>query len=776
MAMQEVELLLRACKESEQDRQLPFEVRVDTISGSEGELSRSQALPDAAANLTHFMDLVPVPVVLIDRSNVIRFVNSATAAISRDYLSVLGKDLSQLFSRRSDYLDMKALLENMPGCGHAQIEEGEIEILSEGVNCKIFLNSTRIAGEEFTMLVVEQCSLLKKVSLLGEQCRILVAAVPAGVAQFELPVPVPCTASPATLTSSILNARLKTANDQFARLHGFTGVDELLGALASELVQPLSATETAFRYWIGKGLPLYQTRLNCDSVDQISPQMELVLAANTDENHFVSYWIVERSLEKKCQMQALLRSLGGRFQTVFKCVDNLILMKDLDSRYQEANPAAQRLLGVNCDAIRDKTPADVWGIEIGRKIQDSDSQALKGITTDRIVTVRKGGNFRVHLTMTPMRDLEGNIIGLFEIGHLVHNPWTASKISDDDFSRRNVGRFPVCHSVAMSETLDTVWVAAKTEGIVLLTGETGSGKDYLARLIHENSTRAAGPFVNINCAGVPPDLAESELFGHESGAFTGAKKQKKGMLELANGGTLLMNEIGDLPLPLQAKLLTFLDTNTFLRVGGTKEISVDARILTATNHALTEDIAAGRFRQDLFYRLNVLSIVVPPLRERREDLLELIRQILTDLAGREGHRSVPQLNVPVMSALVDYDWPGNVRELKSVLQRVLIFSESGEITTKSLGLEDVTSEWAIKTPFPREQSLKEVLDDVKHALIEEALRRTGGKRQDAAQLLGISRNSLKHHMRARAERKGSARRSAACSDKRQVAAKEASRP
>lgn len=769
MANWEAELLLGSHKELKQEPQFQLEILPGTTS-KRSTAESSQGLPPACpdSSLVHFMDLLPIPIVLVDRNNTIRFINSATTTMNRDYHTVLGEDISRLFPRQSDHLGIKALLENMPSCGHAQIREGEIQVLSKTVNCRIFLSSTSVAGEQFTILVVEDCTILEKVSILSEECRKLVTVVPAGVAQFELSVPVSLKAPPAALNLSIMNARLTTANDEFACMHGFSGVDELRGAVASEFVQPLSRIESVFRHWMEKGMPLYQTKLSADD----EKDYEIVLAANINKNQVISYWIVERSLEKSRQMKAQLRSVGGRFQTVFDSVADVILMKDLDSRYVEMNPAAQRLLGVDRDAIKGKSPEDVWGVETGRKIREFDVEALKGVTSEQICTAHAGGRVTVHLTSTPMRDLEGTIIGLFEIGRVVHNPWNASGNSDPDPANKKNGRFPACRSVAMRKTMDMAWVGAKTEGTVLLTGETGSGKDFLARLIHRSSARAAGPFITINCAALPMELAESELFGHEPGAFTGAKKQKKGMLELAHGGTLLMNEIGDLPFPLQAKLLTFLDTNSLRRVGGTKEISVDARILAATNRALSEDIANGLFRQDLFYRLNVLSIVVPPLRERREDLPELIRQILTDLAGRNGLQQLPQLSPSVMSALVGHDWPGNVRELKSVLQRVLILSEVGEVTTKSLGLEDTSTDWAIKIHFPKGQSLNEVLDDVKHALIEEALKRTGGRRRDAAHLLGISRSSLKHHMRVRAGRKYWATKSGAAADKEHVAEKE----
>ena len=187
-------------------------------------------------------------------------------------------------------------------------------------------------------------------------------------------------------------------------------------------------------------------------------------------------------------------------------------------------------------------------------------------------------------------------------------------------------------SEAMKSVLDLATFAASGKSVILLLGESGVGKDYLAKYIHERSNYSSGPYFSINCAAVPSELAESELFGHEAGAFTGANRRKRGLLELAEGGTLLLNEIGELSPALQAKFLTFLDTRTFTRVGGQQEIRVNARILAATNRDLQYEISSGRFRADLYYRLNVLSIRVPPLRERTEDLPILVAQLLSTLA------------------------------------------------------------------------------------------------------------------------------------------------
>ncbi len=303
-------------------------------------------------------------------------------------------------------------------------------------------------------------------------------------------------------------------------------------------------------------------------------------------------------------------------------------------------------------------------------------------------------------------------------------------------------------SEAMQVTFQQAKRAAATDSIVLLLGESGSGKDYLARYIHERSRRANGPFFAINCAAVSPDLAESELFGHEPGAFTGARGRKRGLLELAEGGTLLLNEIGELSMPMQAKLLTFLDTRSFTRVGGEAQISVSARLIAATNKELQKEVAEKRFRSDLFYRLNVLSIRVPPLRDRPEDLPTLAQEIMTHLAAEMALPESPELDADTLKTLSWYDWPGNVRELRNVLERSLMLSGSKTISLSALGLDAHQDNWSYTVNFPVGKNIHDITRDMKRSLVMEALRRASGSKQVAARLLGISRHAFAHQMKS----------------------------
>lgn len=289
--------------------------------------------------------------------------------------------------------------------------------------------------------------------------------------------------------------------------------------------------------------------------------------------------------------------------------------------------------------------------------------------------------------------------------------------------------------------------AAAQDGIVLLLGHSGTGKDHLARVIHDISARAKGPFFSINCSTLPKELAESELFGHEPGAFTGSRRRKLGLLELAREGTLLLNEVGELDLSLQAKLLSFLDTRTFMRVGGVHSIRISARLMAATNRDLEREVAAGRFREDLFYRLNVFPIELPPLSRRVEDIPQLAAVLLDAIAIEMGLATRPSVEPRALEALLAYDWPGNIRELRNVLERALILSGRPVVRRADLKLSPRSESFEVRVGFEPGLNLEEVTRNVTRELVSEALRRAK-TRNEAAELLGISRFALNRRLKA----------------------------
>src|ERR1044072_3553589 len=293
-------------------------------------------------------------------------------------------------------------------------------------------------------------------------------------------------------------------------------------------------------------------------------------------------------------------------------------------------------------------------------------------------------------------------------------------------------------SHALERVLKQARSVAATSATVLLSGENGTGKEMLGRAIREESPRANGPFVAVSCAALPEALIESELFGHEKGAFTSATQSHKGRFELADGGTLFLDEIGDLSAAVQVKLLRVLQEREFERVGGTKKLTVDIRLIAATNRDLEKEVAANRFRQDLFFRLNVVPLVLPPLRERPDDIPILAAHFAAKSAQKYG-QSTPELEPGLVEILIDYHWPGNVRELENLIERLVVLSG-----TSTLGLEYVPEKMLRVlpgTPPGDESTLEGAVDALKKRMIVSALQSEGNK-VAAAKKLGISRSYL----------------------------------
>jgi two-component system, NtrC family, response regulator AtoC len=285
-------------------------------------------------------------------------------------------------------------------------------------------------------------------------------------------------------------------------------------------------------------------------------------------------------------------------------------------------------------------------------------------------------------------------------------------------------------SEAMARTLSLVRKVAPTEATVLLTGESGTGKEVVARALHEWSGRRKKPLVAVSCAALSETLLESELFGHEKGAFTDAFERKLGWFEVAQGGTIFLDEIGEMKPSTQAKLLRVLEDRRFHRLGGSEIIDVDVRVIAATNRELETEIAEGGFRRDLFYRLNVFPIHLPPLRDRREDLADLIPHFL----ARSGYRG-PGLDAQARRSLAEYDWPGNLRELRNVLERAVILAGSGPVTPAEIHIPR-------RSTSPPSVSDETTLSESEARMIRDALARAGGNKSKAARLLGITRRAL----------------------------------
>ena len=306
--------------------------------------------------------------------------------------------------------------------------------------------------------------------------------------------------------------------------------------------------------------------------------------------------------------------------------------------------------------------------------------------------------------------------------------WELLAAETDNRHRLIVGR-----SKTMADAVDMARKAAASNATVLLLGESGTGKEIFARAIHNWSERRSQPFVAINCVGLSKELLESELFGHEKGAFTGADQLKKGKMELANGGTVFLDEIGDMSAELQTKLLRFLQEREFDRVGGRDPIRVDVRIVAATNRDLESAVKDGRFREDLYHRLNVIAIILPPLRERAEDIGALAEHFLRRFAA-ESKKHCTILENEVLVKLTAYHWPGNVRELANVIERAVVLGSGETLTVKDLPSRIAALESMERIDNP---SYREAMESVRRALVAQALARSNGNRAAAAKALGL---------------------------------------
>jgi len=300
-------------------------------------------------------------------------------------------------------------------------------------------------------------------------------------------------------------------------------------------------------------------------------------------------------------------------------------------------------------------------------------------------------------------------------------------------------------SAPMRELFATLALVSRSDATVLIQGESGTGKELVANVIHENSPRRGRPFVAVNCAALHENLLESELFGHEKGAFTGATGQHKGRFEQADGGTLFLDEIGDMSLVTQAKILRVLQEGTFERVGGSRTIATDVRTISASHRDLEKLVAEGLFRQDLFFRLNVVTVALPPLRERREDIPLLARHFLQALAQR-NRKAIQGFHPSAMAQLVNYDWPGNVRELENVVERAVVLCLGEQVTPADLPPQ-LAGRGEVAASVESLAAAGATLRDMEREMIRATLRETGGNRTRAAQILGIARQTLQNKMK-----------------------------
>ncbi|MEY4635461.1 MAG: Transcriptional regulatory protein ZraR [Acidobacteriota bacterium] len=423
-------------------------------------------------------------------------------------------------------------------------------------------------------------------------------------------------------------------------------------------------------------------------------------------------------------------------------------LKDEGYRTLEAATAAEALSqfreGVDLVLLDIGLP-DASGLSVLKQIKESDPDTLVIMLTGQTgvqtaVEAMKAGAF--HYANKPF-DLD-------EVVLLVEKALETTHLRREVRTLRARQAQPYGPGSIVGESAPIVAVRSMLEKIgvspastVLLTGESGTGKDLAAKVIHYSSNRAARPFMNITCSALPETLLESELFGHERGAFTGADRQKHGLLESADGGTVFLDEIGEMVPLLQAKLLRFLEEKSFKRVGGSADIKVDVRVIAATNRSLQDEVRKGRFREDLFYRLNVMAVPLPPLRDRRDDIPRLLRHYI-DLFNTEFRKKISGVSPGAMKMLQAYAWPGNVRELRNAVERAMLLTESAELSEAQFAmLVSGDAELSAGMGLPAGGIN---LEELERSLVVQALERSGWNQTKAATLLGLNRDQIRYRI------------------------------
>jgi PAS domain S-box-containing protein len=427
-------------------------------------------------------------------------------------------------------------------------------------------------------------------------------------------------------------------------------------------------------------------------------------------------------------------------ESVFDQLSDALVLYDPDFRITGVNRSAEKLFGVSSEEMLGKHCQDIFKCSLcepgcGVLVGLNQTPAAPNCTVR--LHMENGMERLVVMRTNQMFDDDGKLSGVVA---------TIKDITDEAAPQK---REVIGESGAMREVMNFVRrVAASEATTILLEGENGTGKDLVAKTLHYQSVRQAEPFIAINCAAIPETLLESELFGYEKGAFTDARSQKRGIFELADKGTLFLDEIGEIPLMLQAKLLRVLEDQTFRRLGGLKDIVLDLRVVAATNKNLREAVKEGAFRQDLYFRLNVIQILIPPLRERTEDILPLARFFIEHY-NRKFKRSIEGVSDGAARMLLSHDWPGNVRELRNAIERSMILEESSLITPPSLPMAISRPE---SGPLPIAAPLEIPTDGLsleenERSLLAKALEKTNGNQTQAARLLRITRDTLRYKMK-----------------------------
>ena len=429
-------------------------------------------------------------------------------------------------------------------------------------------------------------------------------------------------------------------------------------------------------------------------------------------------------------------------EAIFDQLSDALFIYDRSLYIAGVNQAGQKLFGMTAEEMVGKHCQEVFRCAVC----EPGCGVLQGLSQSSSVPT---GTISLHMANGRERMVVIRTVQLFdETGGLEGVVATIKDITEEsEPARRQI----IAESQAMREVLNFVRrVAISEAGSILIEGENGTGKDLIAKTLHYQSLRQSEPFLAINCAAIPETLLESELFGYEKGAFTDARAQKRGLFELADKGTLFLDEIGEIPLSLQAKLLRVLEEQCFRRLGGLRDINVDIRIIAATNKNLREAVKEGAFRQDLYYRLNVIQLIVPPLRERPQDILPL-SQFFIEHYNAKFKRQIEGVSGDAESMLLAHDWPGNVRELRNAVERAMILEDTAFIRASSLPIAVRGSDGSLAAaaggePAPFSGESMSLVEQERRLLVQ-ALAKTGGNQTQAARMLRITRDTLRYKMK-----------------------------
>jgi PAS domain S-box-containing protein len=715
---------------------------------------------------------LPIPALLIDRSHKVWVANEAWGRITRDYTQLHGVPFPSLISNPAGRERASQALERVLLERRAQLMEAILQIGRNRVWARMTLRSIRVKKDRFVFLLLEDLTaekiqLQKNRRLQGElENRVAERTAQLQRANEELRQEISAHKRTLQALEASESQYRAVVEDQTDMIYRFLPDGELTFANAAcarfFAKAPNEMTgRNVFEIMHKDGSRKLREMLLALEPKNPTVELDQVLFNSGGERRWTRWTgrgifdvqgnltavqCVGRDITDRKSAAEALRKSEERLRAIFESTQDLIFIKDRDLRITHWNPAVEILLGLDASQIGGLRDEDLFDPRTAAVIHELDERVLRGEVVEVENTLPILGVPMTCLDVrSPLRDADGNVIGV-------------CVMCRDITSRKELGAPKVLQaesfrSAAMQATMERARIAANVDVMVLLQGESGTGKDFLARWIHDHSSRANFSYFSINCAAVPSELAESELFGHDRGAFTGAVAKKRGLLELAEGGTLLLNEIGELSLPLQAKLLSFLDTRSFLRVGGNREIHVNARLMAATHRDLKDEVAAKRFLEPLYHRLNVLKIEIPPLRDRLDDVPVLLERIYADLCSSMRVSEAPVIDAPSIRNLLHYDWPGNVRELRNVLERALILAQGNRIVLRPPADETGSNDITLPRLPEHGGSLTDAVEELTRAMCQEALRRAAGNKAEAARALGISRGAL-HRILRRFESQG----------------------